>query len=245
MHQCVAIMKRTLPCIFLGLVSSFVARSELNAQTGATAGQIAFDHQSGEIDLLAELTEEYSKPLSKTPAKSLDLEIKASRKNVDLKNEQQVEFSAKTGWATNFVWKFGDGSTVSGFQHVKHEFKKPGKYEVVLLASNKNQVAKQTLEINVVDNSIPLELEEMEHYIVFPSDNKLQATIQLNLPKKEKHLLFEVKNVEGERVFEYEVGKVRKKDIINVDLQNLEAGKYYAVLKGQKFSLVSKLTVAR
>ncbi len=230
----------------MGLVGSLVVRSELSAQTEpANQNPIAFDNKLNDIDLLAELNEEYSAPKAKTPAKSMDLEIKVSRIHVDLKKEKTVEFSARTAWATDFVWKFGDGSTMSGFQHVKHEFQKPGKYEVVLLASNKDHLAKQTIQIEVADNSIPLELEEMEHYIVFPSNNKLEADIQLKLPRREKHLLLEIKNVEGERVFEYEIGKVRKKEIIHVDLQNLEAGKYYAVLKGKKYSLVSRLTVAR
>jgi hypothetical protein len=239
-------MKRTLPCIFLGIVGSFVVHSNVNAQTDPSLPDIsAFNHQLADVDLLAELNEEYREPKKASPAKSLDLKIKASRLHVDLKNERQVEFSANTGWATDFVWKFGDGSTMSGFQHVKHEYRKPGKYEITLLASNKEHVARQTIEIDVVDNSQPLELEEMQHFIVFPSDNKLEADIQLNLPKREKHLLLEIKNIEGERVFEYEVGKVRKTEIIHVDLQNLDAGKYYAILKGKKYSLASRLTVAR
>lgn len=246
MHQCVAIMKRKLPYIFLGVIGGLMSGADLNAQVDPVSlGQVSLDQKVADVDLLAELNEEYSAPKAKTPAKSLDLEIKASNLTIDLKKNKQVEFSARTAWATNFVWKFGDGSTMSGFQHVKHEFKKPGKYEVTLLASNKEQVAKQTIEVNVVDNSAPLELEEMEHYIVFPANNSLEVDIQLNLPRKEKHLLLEVKNVEGERVFEYEVGKVRKTELIHVDLQNLEAGKYYAVLKGRRYSLVSRLTVAR
>ena len=239
-------MKRTLPSIFLGLVGSLVARSDVHAQTDPAGSELtALNHKLADVDLLAELNEEYREPKKTSPAKSLDLKIKASRLHVDLKNERLVEFSANTGWATDFVWKFGDGSTISGFQHVKHEYRRPGKYEITLLASNKEHVARQTMEIEVVDNSAPLELEEMEHFIVFPSDNKLEAAIQLKLPRRERHLLLEIKNIEGERVFEYEIGKVRKTEIIHVDLQNLDAGKYYAILKGKKYSLASRLTVAR
>ena len=36
-----------------------------------------------------------------------------------------------------------------------------------------------------------------------------------------------------------------KKETIRVDLQNIPDGKYYAVLKGKKYSMVSRLSVVR
>jgi hypothetical protein len=216
------------------------------AQTAYVTGDpIAYGQSIPGYDLLAELTDAEAKPKTYREAENLDLEIRASHIHLDLAKEKKVEFSARTEWATKFVWKFGDGSTMSGFQHVQHEFSAPGTYEVTLIASDDKEVAKQTIQVIVLDKSEPLELEEMEQFYVFPANNKLEAEFQLNLPRKEKHLVLEMKNISGDRVYQFEIGKVRKHQKIKVDLQNLEAGKYYAVLKGKKYSLVSRITVAK
>jgi len=99
--------------------------------------------------------------------------------------------------------------------------------------------------VNVVDNTKPLELEEMEHYIIFPHDNKMEADIQLDLQRKEKHLNIEVQDWEGNKVLQREIGHVKKRSLIKVDLQDLPNGKYYAILKGKKYSLVSRITIVR
>jgi hypothetical protein len=54
-----------------------------------------------------------------------------------------------------------------------------------------------------------------------------------------------MKDVAGTRIYQYEIGKVRRKQKVHVDLRNLEAGKYYAVIKGKRFNMVSRITVAR
>lgn len=239
-------MKATIHPLFAALffVLSFTNNAE--AQTEALPGDpIAYGQTAPGYDLLSELSEDYKSSGAVKTKKSVDLEIKASRIHVDLNNEQEVEFSARTGWATDFVWKFGDGKSLSGFQHVKHKFDRAGTYEVTLFASNEEETVKKSVEIVVVDSRQPLELEEMEHYIVFPHDNKLEADLKLNLPRREKKLLFQVQDVEGQQVFEYSLGRVRKNAKVKVDLKNLPDGKYYAVLKGKKYSLVSKLTVMR
>lgn len=239
-------MKTKLPQVLMGIAGGLALQTQVYGQNelAMTEPQL-FEHTQAGDDLLAELSENERELNSSNAAKSIDLKINASKIYIDLKNEREVDFTALTGWATNFVWKFGDGSSISGFRHVKHDFKKAGKYEITLLASDNEHLAREVIEVEVVDNSSPLELQEMEHYIVFPSDNKLQADIQLRLPQREKNLLLEVKNIEGERVFEYKIGRVKKSQKIHVDLKNLDAGKYYTVLKGKKYSLVSRLTVAR
>jgi hypothetical protein len=54
-----------------------------------------------------------------------------------------------------------------------------------------------------------------------------------------------VQDIKGNQVFEHMVGRVGKKETIRVDLQNIPDGKYYAVLKGKKYSMVSRLSVVR
>jgi hypothetical protein len=239
-------MKKPVLKLFTVVISGLSIISGLNAQTGKEKLEQGNNGQYAESqDILSVLTDEYAEAKAPRLSSNLDLEIKASRIHVDLNSEQQVEFSARTSWATDFVWKFGDGSTLSGFQNVKHQFSHPGTYRVTLLASNEAEVAKKEIEIQVVDNAAPLELEEMQHYIVFPHDNKLEADIQLNLPRKEKKLVFQILDVEGNPVNNYEIGRVKKRELIHVDLKNLENGKYYAVIKGKRYSLVSKLTVTR
>jgi hypothetical protein len=239
-------MKKPILKLFTVVISGLSIISGIHAQTGnekleqASIGQYAESR-----DILSVLIDDYAEAKAPRLSSNLDVEIKASRIHVDLNSEQQVEFSARTSWATDFVWKFGDGSTLSGFQNVKHQFSKPGTYRVTLLASNEAEVAKKEIEIQVVDNAAPLELEEMQHYIVFPHDNKLEADIQLNLPRKEKKLVFQILDVAGNPVNNYEIGRVKKRELIHVDLKNLENGKYYAVIKGKRYSLVSKLTVTR
>jgi hypothetical protein len=101
------------------------------------------------------------------------------------------------------------------------------------------------MEVTVVDNSKPLQLEEMEHYVIFPHDNKMEAEIQLDLPRKEKHLTFEIQDCEGNKLMNQEIGRVKKHSLIKINLQSLADGKYYAILKGKKYSLVSRITVVR
>jgi hypothetical protein len=239
-------MKKPVLGLFTVVISGLSIISDINAQSVADRLNQGSNVQYSESpDILSVLTDEYAEAKTLRISSNLDLEIKASRMHVDFNSEQEVEFSARTSWATDFVWKFGDGSTLSGFQNVKHQFSSPGKYKVTLLASNEVEVAKQEIEIEVIDNSAPLELEEMKHYIVFPHDNKLQADVQLNLPRKERNLVFQILDVEGNPINNYEIGRVKKRELIHVDLRNLENGKYYAVIKGKRYSLVSKLTVTR
>jgi len=206
-------------------------------------------YAQGEIqpgyELLTEFTDAQSVGKLLQRKTNPDLEIRASKLFIDLNSQKEVEFTVSSQWANEFVWKFGDGSSLGGFRHVSHRYTKPGTYLVEVIASNKHEIARKSIEINVIDQSAPLELEEMMHYVVFPHDNRLEAEIQLNLPRREKNLQLEVQDVEGNQVFQYDIGKVRRKERIHVDLQNLEGGKYYTVLKGKKYSLVSKLTVAR
>jgi len=238
-------MTRQLQTLFLSCLLATGA-STAKGQSLVMAGDaVAYGTKPPGYDLLAELTEAAVHPKALRNEQILDLDIKTSKVHIDLSKERQVEFSARSEWATNFVWKFGDGSTISGFQHVKHEFKEPGTYLVTLIASNNDEVAKKSLEVTVIDPNAALELEEMEHFVVFPANNKLEANFQLNMPKREKHLVLEMQDVTGASVYQFEIGKARKKELIHVDLRNLDAGKYYAVLKGKHYSMVSKITVAR
>jgi len=232
-------LKKWIGIGFLTITISVGAQS-----TGSTdlKGQYQVDYQ---YELLAGLNEDFNRENRMKPSTEADLHIKASRLNIDLAKEGEIELSAKTGWAKDFIWKFGDGKMTSGFQHVKHKYERPGKYQITLLASNGDKLERQQVEIEVVDSRVPLELEEMEHYIVFPHDNKLEAHVQLNLPKRERDLHIQIQNIEGHEVFEYTLGRVRKRQIVKIDMKDLPDGKYYAVLKGKKFSLVSRLTVIR
>lgn len=227
--------------LWLSMASSGVYAQNVPVQTDA----LAFDASAADSEILSALSEDYESQAKAEASRAGDLEIKVSRIHVDLRKEKEVEFSARTKWAREFVWKFGDGQMIAGQQHVKHSYTKPGTYEVVLLASNGDQSARKTMQVVVVDSSQPLELEEMEHYVVFPVNNKLETDIQLNLPKKEKDLVFQVQDVEGTPLFEYSLGRVRKNERVRVDLREIPDGKYYAVLKGKKFSLVSRLTIVR
>jgi PKD repeat protein len=237
------IMKTLLHPIFAASVLLLGSSLNLKAQNQNESSE-ALAYESNSDDFLGTLTAEYESARV-NEYNGRDLEIKSSAVYVDLGSEQEVEFSARTGWADQFVWKFGDGKITSGVQHVKHRFSKPGKYKVTLIAANSEQSAKKQIEVTVVDSRKPLELEEMEHFIVFPRNNKLETDIKLNLPKRERKLRFQVQDIKGNQVFEHMVGRVGKKETIRVDLQNIPDGKYYAVLKGKKYSMVSRLSVVR
>ena len=239
-------MNKTLPLLILFATgATFLSQNGFAQTTPQPGDPVAYGDYSPNYDILSELTAEYEAPRPIPKKEFMDLDIKASRLNIDLNSEKQIEFSAKTSWANNFVWKFGDGTIVSGFQHVKHKFTEPGTYNVILQASNGEETYSKSIKVNVVDNTKPLELEEMEHYIIFPHDNKMQADIQLDLPRKEKHLNIEVQDWEGNKVLQREIGHVKKRSLIKVDLQDLPNGKYYAILKGKKYSLVSRITIVR
>ena len=239
-------MNKTLPLLIMFATGATFFPSNGYAQNSPQPGDpVVFGDFSPNYEILSELNAEFEAPKPVPKKQMLDLEIKASKINIDLNSEKQVEFSAKTNWAKNFVWKFGDGTVVSGFQHVKHKFTQPGIYEVTLQASNGEESYSKTMEVTVVDNSKPLQLEEMEHYVIFPHDNKMEAEIQLDLPRKEKHLTFEIQDCEGNKLMNQEIGRVKKHSLIKINLQSLADGKYYAILKGKKYSLVSRITVVR
>jgi hypothetical protein len=238
-------MKQALHRFFFCLIL-LVSSGFLNAQSGIIGGDpIAYGENLPGFDLLNELADQHANPKSYRSQEDLDLNIITSATYIDISKGNEVEFSAKSQWAENYIWKFGDGTTTSGFQHVKHRYTTPGKYEISLLATSQQEVARQVITIHVIDGKAPLELEEMAHFYVFPADNKLEAVFDLKLPRKEKHLLLEMKDVAGTRIYQYEIGKVRRKQKVHVDLRNLEAGKYYAVIKGKRFNMVSRITVAR
>jgi hypothetical protein len=174
-----------------------------------------------------------------------ELELKVSKQKIVLGRDSMVEFSAKSKWAKDYIWKFGDGSSLSGFQHVQHMYEKPGKYQVILIASNEDEASRKEIEIEVLANPSALEIKEMGHYFVFPNNNKLLTDIQLDLPKREKRFRVEIKDNRGVRVFEKKYGRVKKDQIISLDLSNLEDGRYYAILKGKKYSVLSKVTIVR
>jgi len=174
-----------------------------------------------------------------------ELELKVSKQKIVLGRDSMVEFSAKSKWAKDYIWKFGDGSSLSGFQHVQHVYEKPGKYHVILIASNDDEASRKEIEIEVLANPSALEIKEMGHYFVFPNNNKLITDIQLDLPKREKRFRVEIKDNRGVRVFEKKYGRVKKDQIITLDLSNLEDGRYYAILKGKKYSVLSKVTIVR
>lgn len=171
--------------------------------------------------------------------------VKASKVFVDFNSNAPVEFSAIAPWATDYIWKFGDGSVISGIQNASHLFKTPGVYKVSVTASNANQIQNETIEIKVIDNGNYLKLEEMGHFVVFPVDNKLVADIQLDLPTRERKLYIEIQDIEGNQVIERMVGKVKKKQKVKLDMNDLAEGKYYAILKGKRFSMISKITIIR
>ena len=99
--------------------------SNITSQAQVPQGE-AMAYESSTDDFLGELTTDYESARV-NEYNGRDLEIKSSAVYVDLGQEQEVEFSARSGWADQFVWKFGDGKVTSGLQHVKHQFTKPGK----------------------------------------------------------------------------------------------------------------------
>jgi len=173
------------------------------------------------------------------------LTVKASKHYIDFNSESPVEFSASADWATDYIWRFGDGSVASGIQNATHKFKEPGVYKVTVTASNENQIQNETIEIKVIDNQKGIKLEEMGHFVVFPTNNKLEANIQLDLPTREKKLYLELQDIAGNQVVEQLVGKVRRKQKIKVDMGEIPEGKYYTIIKGKKFSMISHITVIR
>lgn len=232
-------MKRTLLPTYLFFLVTFSSLGILSAQN---RNDLAVNVQElPGYALLSELNLE--EKLSSGTKK--ELELKVSKQKIVLGRDSMVEFSAKSKWAKDYIWKFGDGSSLSGFQHVQHMYEKPGKYQVILIASNEDEASRKEIEIEVLANPSALEIKEMGHYFVFPNNNKLITDIQLDLPKNEKRFRVEIKDNRGVRVFEKKYGRVKKDQIITLDLTDLEDGRYYAILKGKKYSVLSKVTIVR
>lgn len=232
-------MKQTLLPTYLFFLVTFSSLGILSAQN---RNDLAVNVQElPGYALLSELNLE--EKLSSGTKK--ELELKVSKQKIVLGRDSMVEFSAKSKWAKDYIWKFGDGSSLSGFQHVQHMYEKPGKYQVILIASNEDEASRKEIEIEVLANPSALEIKEMGHYFVFPNNNKLITDIQLDLPKNEKRFRVEIKDNRGARVFEKKYGRVKKDQIITLDLTDLEDGRYYAILKGKKYSVLSKVTIVR
>lgn len=203
-------------------------------------------------DLPTEVASNVAKPASskeifETNASVIEhkLDIKASKKYVDLHGDRNVQFSVNSNYAKDFVWKFGDGSIISGFQNTNHTYKDVGTYQVQVVASNEKDIWRENIEIIVVDSKAGLNLEEMGTYVVFPNDNLLELDIQLRMPKKEKNLLVDIADIEGSRIYKVDLGKVKRNQRVKVNFETLEPGKYYITLRGKRFSSISKLIVAK
>jgi len=182
---------------------------------------------------------------STLPAEAKKLDIKASKRYVDLHGDRNVQFSVNSNYAKDFVWKFGDGSIVSGFQNTNHIFKEVGTYQVQVVASNEKDIWRENIEVVVVDSKAGLNLEEMGTYVVFPNDNQLELDIQLRMPRKERKLLVDITDISGDGIYNVNLGKVKRNQRVKVNFESLDPGKYYITLKGKRFSSISKLIVAK
>jgi PKD repeat protein len=58
----------------------------------------------------------------------------------------EVQFTAQTSWATNWIWDFGDGTNSTDTNPV-HVFNEKGTYHVTLVAivGNTNETATKTI----------------------------------------------------------------------------------------------------
>jgi hypothetical protein len=236
----------------IAFMTNFLCLADAQAQSNLLPGMIysgpaySFIDEDifDELPKAAAAAEKNSRAIDESFAANT-ITVKASKIFVDFNQNPNVEFSAIAPWATDYLWKFGDGSVLSGVQNATHTFKQPGNYRVSVAASNDHQIQNEIIEIKVIDNQHGIKLEEMGHYVVFPTGNKLETEIQLNLPTRERKLYVELQDISGEHVTEQLVGKVRKKQRIKLDFGEIPEGKYYAVLKGKKFSMISKITVIR
>lgn len=233
-------------CICLAIHSGSYAQSNLLSGMITSGPAYTFNEE----DLFDELPKASSLYASNTKVveesfEAKSITVKASKLVVDYNQGAKVEFSAIAPWATDYMWKFGDGTVLSGIQNASHTFKQPGVYRVSVSASNANEIKKEVIEIKVIDNQKGIKLEEMGHFVVFPTGNKLITDIQLDLPTREKKLFVELQDIAGERVIEQLVGKVRKRQKIRLDFGEIPEGKYYAILKGKRYSMVSHVTVIK
>lgn len=230
----------------------FAVQAGMNAQSNMLSGMISSGPAYTFTDevLFDDLPK--NKPVNTSNAKVIEehfaentITVKASKLVVDYNQGAKVEFSAVAPWATDYMWKFGDGTVLSGLQNTSHTFKQPGVYKVSVAASNDQEIKREVIEIKVIDNQKGIKLEEMGHFVVFPTGNNLIADIQLDLPTRERKLFVELQDIEGERVLEQLVGKVKKRQKIRLDFGEIPEGKYYAVLKGKRYSMVSRITVIK
>lgn len=215
---------------------------------GAQAQTTYLEYDDLPIEVASNTTKtSTSKELAESllPADAKKLEIKASKRYVDLHGDRNVQFSVNSNYAKDFVWKFGDGSIVSGFQNTSHTYKDVGTYQVQVVASNEKDIWRENIEVVVVDSKAGLNLEEMGTYVVFPNDNLLELDIQLRMPKKEKNLLVDIADIEGSGIYKVDLGKVKRNQRVKVNFETLEPGKYYITLRGKRFSSISKLIVAK
>lgn len=199
------------------------------------------------VDFALNNAAEKNKPASPTPELSeiKKIDIKASKRYVDIRGDKDVQFSVTSNFARDYVWKFSDGSMISGMQNTQHTFKETGVYQVQVLASNENEVMRESIDIVVVDSKQGMKLEEMGTYVVFPSDNQLLLDVELNLPRKEKLLFVNIDDISGSGIYTKELRKVKRNQRVKLDFDTLEPGKYYITIKGKRFSSISKLIVAK
>lgn len=230
------LMKQILLSVLFYTITSL-----LQAQTSYA------EYEDMPVDFALNSKTESSKSLTSAPELSeiKKIEIKASKRYVDIRGDKNVQFSVTSNFARDFVWKFGDGSMISGMQNTQHTFKDTGVYQVQVLASNEYEVMRESIEIVVVDSKQGMKLEEMGTYVVFPYDNQLLLDVELNLPRKEKQLFVNIDDLSGAGIYTKELRKVKRNQRVKLDFDTLEPGKYYITIRGKRFSSISKLIVAK
>jgi PKD repeat protein len=157
-----------------------------------------------------------------------------------------IEFQASAAGATEYVWNFGDGTTVSNDLNPVHAYMAPGVYTVTFTASNGGCESVATSVVSVSANTTGISsVENANGFTIYPNPAKNTANLLLNLDRSETQVKVSIHDAAGRLVKTQNVNNVRAGSIVELGINGLASGLYQVTVEGNSFRNVSRLTISK
>ena len=144
--------------------------------------------------------------------------------------DRRVQFTANINLATNFFWQFGDGD-ISFEENPIHQYATQDEFRVRLVASNDcgENISENSVTVSTTSTN---ELETKLAASIVPNPNSGQFVLNVEGPARNE-LNVSVLNISGQQVQNRTIQLTGKKQTVDFQSGNLDAGIYFVELTNQ------------
>ena len=144
--------------------------------------------------------------------------------------DRRVQFTANINLATNFFWQFGDGD-ISFEENPIHQYATQDEFRVRLVASNDcgENISENSVTVSTTSTN---ELETKLAASIVPNPNSGQFVLNVEGPAR-NDLNVSVLNISGQQVQNRTIQLTGKKQTVDFQSGNLDAGIYFVELTNQ------------